>query len=863
MTLRTVFAAFTEIGGQPEFSIIVSHPRHFHKLENLRALIIRLSRLKMSKTRDNHYVAQWYQVGFFEDGSKNFRYLDLNPEVVTLPDGRTYTAKHKFTSTTSQCFYVTDLYTTVFGEVINDDIERRLFGPIDDWGSRAVRAFIGNDVSEWIGNFQRFFEYIDAQTFRTPKGLDLLKRHYASLNQNELMREMQGIRMMNCTLWSEGIREIVSAEAAGIKFIVSDHPVTIYNYALPPEHQDCAYPNDPPIALKGSQTIFPLNKNLCLILTNLEYAKDPDGCAPTDRRTFARNYRQSMVRADAFIRSRKLNDQEVARINLILKSRAKRFIAAGNEEWLYPEKIVEGNWSDFRSTLLPPKDSRWLFGGEMYAKFESGEVYYQDEFGRTEKPREFLKKSVREPLLRPNDACGCGSGKKYKKCCRDKPSHLRTAWSELSIRERNLTLCRGIVDVLGMNEGKDWVEVRRDLTDGQIARIYSLYEALWPKETDLLALLPKPDGVARALFTGIIDPRTTTEFAVGSGVYFQEVLIESPFLHAGSVNKDFSPVENPKKYHQEFLKSALLTLMLMPLIEDGVVNMIPDPCIFDLHLRDQMFALAEERVRSSRMSLEPDPRTKWLMAEDFKRSMLAMPDDMTLRQIKEAIPDSSESEAKMVLEYQQALREADPLAIINRKAIELGKNGGMLMATKMAPNFEMSVYLARATGAFIVTDSELRWQELLNSQNRQQGMIVSNAPEFSRRLQGIEMRFVRDANAVASMRREGKLAAHRVLMQEAFDYANSAQRRGKREKLDARLASRLSSINTVSQRMLQGDPSPYATGRMRCAMPMGGLNHNNVSRMLLTSGSQYHTDNVPFAFFIETTDSGAYQQDLM
>jgi hypothetical protein len=27
----------------------------------------------------------------------------------------------------------------------------------------------------------------------------------------------------------------------------------------------------------------------------------------------------------------------------------------------------------------------------MFAKFEDGHVYYQDEFGRTEQPRDFLK----------------------------------------------------------------------------------------------------------------------------------------------------------------------------------------------------------------------------------------------------------------------------------------------------------------------------------------------------------------------------------------------------------------------------------------------------------------------------------------
>jgi hypothetical protein len=55
-------------------------------------------------------------------------------------------------------------------------------------------------------------------------------------------------------------------------------------------------------------------------------------------------------------------------------------------------------------------------------------------------------------------------------------------------------LCNGIVRLLGLEEGKDWVKVRRELTDEKISRIYLLYEALWPLETDLLKLLPKPDG---------------------------------------------------------------------------------------------------------------------------------------------------------------------------------------------------------------------------------------------------------------------------------------------------------------------------------------------------------------------------------
>ena len=292
---------------------------------------------------------------------------------------------------TSKAFRQKDLYSTFFGTSVNDEIERRLFGDIDTRGSQAVRAFAGNDVVAWHEHFGTFFEYIDVQKLRTPKGLAWLRAQYPSLHQNELMIEMQGIRMLHTTIWTECVREIVSAEDAGVKFILTDHPVTIYNHALPPEARQCAFPHDPGIALKASQTLFPLSKDHCLILTNLEYAENPLA-PPLEKRTFARNFRQSMVRTDQMIRTRRFTDIEVSRINRVLKARANRHIAAGRREWLYPEQHAPGSWADIAATLLPPHDELWHFGGETYVGFEDGTVLYQDAFGRTEKEREALKK---------------------------------------------------------------------------------------------------------------------------------------------------------------------------------------------------------------------------------------------------------------------------------------------------------------------------------------------------------------------------------------------------------------------------------------------------------------------------------------
>ena len=548
----------------------------------------------MSVTRKNHYVPQWYQRQFIEPGCHKLAYLDLDPPRHDLGGGCFVRGRSRFTWPTSQCFVQADLYSTFFGTAVNDEIERRLFGAIDDRGSKAVRAFVGADQAEWHHHFQSLFEFIDIQKIRTPKGLDWLRSRYPALGQNELMMEMQGIRNMHCTIWTEGVREIVSAEDAGVKFIVSDHPVTVYNHAVAPNVALCAYPDDPGIAMKASQTIFPLSRDFCLIITNLEYARDP-ACLPTQKRTFARNYRNSFVNTINFIRSRSLTDHEVQRINLILKPRARRFVGAGREEWLHPEAVVTEPWAEMRDTLLPPNSGLFHFGGKLYAKFEDGHVHYQDEFGRTEKVNERLAKAPPERALRPGDACGCGSGKAFRNCCKTRPLDLRPSWNDMSIRERNQALYRGILDILGLNDNPDWTAARRAITDDKIRKVYVLYQALWPLETDLLKLLPKPDGRPRAVYTGSIHPELITEFAQGASLYFGELLVEHPFTHATGIAKEYNPVEHPNTYHLEFIYSVVLFLNIMPLVDLGLVNLIPDPGNFDFHLRDQTMCMARAR----------------------------------------------------------------------------------------------------------------------------------------------------------------------------------------------------------------------------------------------------------------------------
>lgn len=800
----------------------------------------------MSKTRNNHYVPQWYQHGFIEPGQVKLQYLDLSPDSTRLADGRIIHQRSRFQSFPSQCFSRKDLYSTFFGAAVNDEIERKLFGDIDAKGAAAVRAFIGSDTGGWIQRFEDFFLYIDAQKIRTPKGLDWLQAQYPTLSQNELMFEMQGIRAIHCAIWSGGVREIVSAENSPIKFITTDHPVTIYNHAAPPGSTLSQGANDPAIALKGSQTIFPLDRDHCLILTNLEYARDPD-VNPLEKRTFARNFQHNLVKADALIRERKLDAADVARINLILKSRARRYIAAGQEEWLYPEKVVADDWSDLRATLQPPEDGLWHFGGEMMVSYTDGRVDFQDEFGRKQKQWDFLDKSIDETKLRNDAACGCGSGEAYAACCKSLAKELRRSWAHRSIRERNLFLQRVLVKELQLETQTDWVRIRQEITDEQISKVYRIFTMLWPRETDLLQLLPKPDGQARAVYTGCIHPSAIAEFAIGASLYFGEVLIEHPFAHGESMREAYSPIENPKAYRQEFLKSVIMFLTLMPLVDMGLVNLVPDAMNFDLHLRDQIMHMAETRAKS--MGRMDDPRVKDIVETDARRSMMALPEASFRAHLRQVEPDLEEEEIQDVLKAWEKKRKADPLAVLQQGTLSGGKDGGLLHLFKLAPNFEMAMYLAQATGACIITDSIHRWREI------QLAMLMRPGREqmlrsLTAKIAELDFGFPMLPEHVIDLMGEPAFREYPEIMRAAGRYLTRSAAKGLRPNWEQGITARYARTHFMAQTLIRKRRLPGSLGRIVAAIPQGGLQDNSIHRLLLMSSSEHHLHAVPMAFYI-------------
>lgn len=330
-------------------------------------------------------MPEWYQKRFIQDGQQEqvLYYLDLKPETI-YQNGVRHTRKAIRRMGTKGCFAEDDLYTTRFGPYESTAIEQDLFGEIDRKGKDAVNYY-SNFKHPWDGEnyLTDLLKYMSAQKLRTPKGLSWLRTHEKTDNKTEVLSAMASLRDLFCATWTECVWLIADASKSETKFIISDHPVTVYNRRCGPHSQWCRGYEDPDIRFHATHTIFPLSLEKILILTNLSWVRNPYqkeiGVRPNPIL-----YRSTMFNIQEIQTLRMLSEQEVQEINFIIKSRALRYIAASKEEWLFPENFVsKSEWYHFgHGYLLMPDPRAVTYSTDIMLGYDNGHVDHFDEYGR-------------------------------------------------------------------------------------------------------------------------------------------------------------------------------------------------------------------------------------------------------------------------------------------------------------------------------------------------------------------------------------------------------------------------------------------------------------------------------------------------
>ncbi len=263
----------------------------------------------------------------------------------------------------------------------------------------------------------------------------------------------------------------------------------------------------------------------------------------------------------------------------------------------------------------------------------------------------------------------------------------------------------------------------------------------------------------------------------------------------------------------------------------------------------------EKHVADLNLNLE-DRRLR--LALELSRQLIGAPRHLsqhpggfvlTYDRLDDLVPIEGLTPAEL-LEAVETFRLQDPL--VSLQSGDLGDvDSGQLTMMKLAPNFEMAMYLAQATGAAIVTDSRHRWQEivdaiLIRGEHSQEGLQA-----YSQTLERIRFQVPRSELDVMEFALSGEVGDYPGLASDAFGYLLNRGARGAKPNFEAQLAARVLRLHGAGQMRLVRRGVALTEGRLHVAAPARAIRDNTVNRLLLMSSSEHHLPGVPLAFYFE------------
>lgn len=271
-------------------------------------------------------------------------------------------------------------------------------------------------------------------------------------------------------------------------------------------------------------------------------------------------------------------------------------------------------------------------------------------------------------------------------------------------------------------------------------------------------------------------------------------------------------------------------------------------------------SMAESRLGPATKELRLDDRSMWAAMQDMKRTMLYVPEESKRARIREQMPELPPDRVEAVMQAIERMKEDDPFAVLQAGGMKDGKDGGLMHLQKMAPNFEVSLFLARATGSFILTDSRTRWKELLMAHHEQLNVRGEHLSKFKTALEAMRILYPLGGDKFVDLYHDERAKSFLGLVQDVYTSLNAIPTRGARPHQERVFSDRLKSANAGVHSMLRKMAGPMIAGRLLPLMPVGGLGHPNVDRMLLTSGVDHYLERVPMAFLMERTDPSVYRR---
>jgi hypothetical protein len=364
-----------------------------------------------------------------------------------------------------------------------------------------------------------------------------------------------------------------------------------------------------------------------------------------------------------------------------------------------------------------------------------------------------------------DSACPCKSGKKFGECCLVNPidygfgKNLR-GHKIRTVHERNLIFLEAIGEIFGFAKGNSWGEIKRNITSDQVRELYTVVATIWPKDTDVEALLAGPEDKLRAQYLGAARPELVLQNIFRFSLYADQILILDPFHNPWSMTPEFNPIHAPDQYREETLRLVLFTSLLKPWIEADLVQLIPDPNDFLPGFRQETWALAKARLAGYKPAKDEIAYMEQFAKADWERSLLAQPADHLAQMCRtQGVPSEK---IPALLEYAKRRLREDPLAVESPL-------DGQLMTMDSGGNLETNIFMSHLSGAFPYTDHPGKWRELNRSGKRLPDIARTWTP-LTKAFAAVDFRFLNNVTPefACALRQDGRLESFRAYLRRVY-----------------------------------------------------------------------------------------------
>jgi hypothetical protein len=318
---------------------------------------------------------------------------------------------------------------------------------------------------------------------------------------------------------------------------------------------------------------------------------------------------------------------------------------------------------------------------------------------------------------------------------------------------------------------------------------------------------------------------------------------------------------------QETLKIASLFIQLIPFIETGAVQVVPNPVWFNQSLRQISWKMAEQRRGADKVDPERVTEMEMVLKDDFRRSLFGMPEEYLRKNVKKSLPNLSDEEVAATVADMKAQHARDPLAVLQPS--RPGEKNAQMLITHVAPNFEMGFFLAQITGSVLYTDNQYRWGEIISAAD---GSATGSSSYWAPLAAVIsELIFEFELNPWVNLgaRQAGHFGTIRKafrdivaeLLKETDPTSASAvvsNLMGVMRDAHAITKAEWETVHKRVDRYSRNEPTQAYSGRLDCVIANRGFGIDAIRRLLLTFGTVKHWAAMPMAFrFGAATEAGS------